>query len=173
LDVKRLIGRNNNDSTVQQDKKLFPFDIEKDNHGKPFVQLPKERGSSGKTQLTPEEVSGMVLRKMKETAEAYLGQPVKHAMVTVQAYYNDAQRQATKDVATITGLTVKRVINEPTAAAIAYGLDKQDREENISVFDLQPDAGLNPHPAAWPESLKETKHNPFTLGGIISTGPYA
>jgi molecular chaperone DnaK (HSP70) len=136
FDVKRLIGRNYEDSTVQQDKKLFPYDIEKDKHGKPIVQLPKELGSSGKTQFTPEEVSAMVLRKMKETAEAYLGQPVKHAVVTVPAYFNDAQRQATKDAGTIAGLTVERVINEPTAAAIAYGLDKQDREENILVFDL-------------------------------------
>jgi molecular chaperone DnaK (HSP70) len=136
FDVKRLIGRNYNDATVQSDKKLFPYDIEKDKHGKPIVQLPKELASSGKTQFTPEEVSGMVLRKMKEIAEAYLGQPVKHAVVTVPAYFNDAQRQATKDAGTIAGLTVERVINEPTAAAIAYGLDKQDHEENILVFDL-------------------------------------
>jgi molecular chaperone DnaK (HSP70) len=137
FDVKRLIGRNYNDATVQSDKKLFPYDIEKDKHGKPIVQLPKElTGPGGKTQFTPEEVSGMILRKMKETAEAYLGQPVKHAVVTVPAYFNDAQRQATKDAGTIAGLTVERVINEPTAAAIAYGLDKQDREENILVFDL-------------------------------------
>ena len=136
FDVKRLIGRNYNDATVQSDKKLFPYDIEKDKHGKPIVQLPKELASSGKTQFTPEEVSAMVLRKMKETAEAYLGQPVKHAVVTVPAYFNDAQRQATKDAGTIAGLTIERVINEPTAAAIAYGLDKQDREENILVFDL-------------------------------------
>lgn len=141
FDVKRLIGRNYNDATVQSDKKLMPFDIEKDAHGKPIVQLPKDLASSGgsgggKVQFTPEEVSAMILRKMKETAEAYLGQPVRHAVVTVPAYFNDAQRQATKDAGTIAGLIVERVINEPTAAAIAYGLDKQDREENILVFDL-------------------------------------
>ncbi|KAL3925183.1 MAG: hypothetical protein SGILL_000575 [Bacillariaceae sp.] len=137
FDVKRLIGRNYNDATVQKDKTLFPYDIEKDKHGKPIVELPKDlAGSNNKRQFTPEEVSGMILRKMKETAEAYLGQPVKHAVVTVPAYFNDAQRQATKDAGTIAGLTVERVINEPTAAAIAYGLDKQDREENILVFDL-------------------------------------
>jgi molecular chaperone DnaK (HSP70) len=140
FDVKRLIGRNFNDATVQQDKKLFPYDIDQDKHGKPIVQIPKELAASSsgnsKTQYTPEEVSGMVLRKMKEIAEAYLGQPVKHAVVTVPAYFNDAQRQATKDAGTIAGLVVERVINEPTAAAIAYGLDKQDREENILVFDL-------------------------------------
>jgi molecular chaperone DnaK (HSP70) len=78
----------------------------------------------------------MVLWKMKETAELYLGQPVKHVVMTVPAYFNDAQRQATKDAGKIAGLTVERVINEPTAAAIAYGLDKQDREESILVFDL-------------------------------------
>jgi endoplasmic reticulum chaperone BiP len=121
---------------VQQDKKVFPYDIEKDNHGKPIVQLPKELGSSGITQFTPKEGSCMVLWKMKETAELYLGQPVKHVVMTVPAYFNDAQRQATKDAGKIAGLTVERVINEPTAAAIAYGLDKQDREEYILVFDL-------------------------------------
>mmetsp|Transcript_26514 Transcript_26514/g.56963 ORF Transcript_26514/g.56963 Transcript_26514/m.56963 type:complete len:469 (-) Transcript_26514:32-1438(-) len=137
FDVKRLIGRNYDDSTVQKDKKLFPFEINKDKHGKPIVRLPKEIGSKfPKSDFTPEEISGMILRKMKETAEAYLGTEVKHAVVTVPAYFNDAQRQATKDAGTIAGLKVERVINEPTAAAIAYGLDKQDREENILVFDL-------------------------------------
>jgi molecular chaperone DnaK (HSP70) len=137
FDAKRLIGRNFDDATVQKDKKLFPYEITKDKHGKPIVRLPKEIASKfPKGEFTPEEISGMILRKMKETAEAYLGTTVKHAVVTVPAYFNDAQRQATKDAGTIAGLTVERVINEPTAAAIAYGLDKQDREENILVFDL-------------------------------------
>jgi molecular chaperone DnaK (HSP70) len=137
FDVKRLIGRNYDDATVQSDKKLFPYEITKDKTGKPIVRLPKEIASKyPKADYTPEEISGMILRKMKETAEAYLGVEVKHAVVTVPAYFNDAQRQATKDAGTIAGLTVERVINEPTAAAIAYGLDKQDREENILVFDL-------------------------------------
>jgi molecular chaperone DnaK (HSP70) len=137
FDVKRLIGRNYNDATVQGDKKLFPYDIVEDSHGKPLVQLENALTSAhSKGKFTPEEVSGMILRKMKETAEAYLGQEVKHAVITVPAYFNDAQRQATKDAGTIAGLKVERVINEPTAAAIAYGLDKQDREENILVFDL-------------------------------------
>jgi len=137
FDVKRLIGRNFDDATVQSDKKLFPYEIAKDKQGKPVVRLPKEIGSKfPKSDFTPEEISGMILRKMKETAEAYLGTEVKHAVVTVPAYFNDAQRQATKDAGTIAGLKVERVINEPTAAAIAYGLDKQDQEENILVFDL-------------------------------------
>ena len=129
FDVKRLIGRKYNDPTVQADKKLFPFTLA-DKDGKPVVAL-----QDGK-QYTPEEISGMILRKLKETAETFLGCPVKHAVVTVPAYFTDAQRQATKDAGTIAGLTIERVINEPTAAAIAYGLDKQDREETILVFDL-------------------------------------
>jgi molecular chaperone DnaK (HSP70) len=137
FDVKRLIGRNYKDQTVQQDKSLFPYAIVDDKHGKPVVELDKSISSKhSKRQYTPEEISGMVLRKMKEIAETYLGQEVKHAVVTVPAYFTDAQRQATKDAGTIAGLKVERVINEPTAAAIAYGLDKQDREENILVFDL-------------------------------------
>lgn len=137
FDVKRLIGRNYKDQTVQNDKKLFPYEITEDKHGHPVVGLDKETGAKhSKSQFTPEEVSGMILRKMKEIAEAYLGQEIKHAVVTVPAYFTDAQRQATKDAGTIAGLKIERVINEPTAAAIAYGLDKQDREENILVFDL-------------------------------------
>lgn len=137
FDVKRLIGRNYNDATVQRDKKLLPFGISDDKHGKPVVELDKSLSSKhAKSQFTPEEVSGMILRKMKDIAETYLGQEIKHAVVTVPAYFTDAQRQATKDAGTIAGLRIERVINEPTAAAIAYGLDKQDREENILVFDL-------------------------------------
>jgi molecular chaperone DnaK (HSP70) len=132
FDIKRLIGRNYNDATVQKDKKLFPYAIVDDNHGKPIVELDKATAAKhSKKQFTPEEISGMILRKMKDIAEAYLGQEVKHAVVTVPAYFTDAQRQATKDAGTIAGLKIERVINEPTAAAIAYGLDKQDREEYI------------------------------------------
>lgn len=138
FDVKRLIGRKYNDATVQKDKTLFPFGLIGDKDGKPMIELENDvaKAHSKKTIFSPEEVSGMVLRKMKEIAETYLGQEVKHAVVTVPAYFNDAQRQATKDAGTIAGLKIERVINEPTAAAIAYGLDKQDREENILVFDL-------------------------------------
>lgn len=138
FDVKRLIGRNYNDATVQKDKSFLPFGIKPDKNGKPLLFLDDEEVISkhSKKEFTPEEISGMILRKMKEIAETYLGCPVKHAVVTVPAYFTDAQRQATKDAGTIAGLQIERVINEPTAAAIAYGLDKQDREENILVFDL-------------------------------------
>lgn len=134
FDVKRLIGRKFMDATVQKDKSLFPFGIVNGAGGKPVIEVKTDEKS--KKKFTPEEVSAMILRKMKETAESFLGCEVNHAVVTVPAYFNDAQRQATKDAGTIAGLKVERVINEPTAAAIAYGLDKQDVEENILVFDL-------------------------------------
>ena len=136
FDVKRLIGRKIGDSTVQADKKLMPYKITGDKSGKPVVQIDDIDGKGTMKQFSPEEVSGMILRKMKDSAEAFLGQKVTHAVVTVPAYFNDAQRQATKDAGKIAGLTIERVINEPTAAAIAYGLDKRDKEENILVFDL-------------------------------------
>ena len=138
FDVKRLIGRKYSDSTVQKDATLFPFKVDQDGSGKPLLKLDPslKNAHKGKDTYTPEEISASVLRKMKEIAETYLGTEVKHAVVTVPAYFNDAQRQATKDAGKIAGLQIERVINEPTAAAIAYGLDKQDREENILVFDL-------------------------------------
>uniref|UniRef100_A0A8C7YNB1 Endoplasmic reticulum chaperone BIP n=1 Tax=Oryzias sinensis TaxID=183150 RepID=A0A8C7YNB1_9TELE len=133
FDAKRLIGRSWGDSSVQQDIKYFPFKvIEK--KSKPHIQI--DIGGGQMKTFAPEEISAMVLTKMKETAEAYLGKKVTHAVVTVPAYFNDAQRQATKDAGTIAGLNVMRIINEPTAAAIAYGLDKKDGEKNILVFDL-------------------------------------
>jgi len=132
FDVKRLIGRKFNDKSVQSDKKLVPYKIvSKDD--KPYVSI---KINDKYRDFSPEEVSAMILVKMKETAEAFLGTDVKHAVVTVPAYFNDAQRQATKDAGTISGLTVQRIINEPTAAAIAYGLDKKGGEKNILVFDL-------------------------------------
>jgi heat shock protein 5 len=131
FDVKRLLGRRFKDASVQKDIKAFPYNvIEQD--GKPMigVQVKSERKI-----MAPEEVSSMVLTKMKETAENYLGQEVKHAVITVPAYFNDAQRQATKDAGAIAGLNVLRILNEPTAAAVAYGLDKKG-EKNILVYDL-------------------------------------
>merc|ERR1712232_163462 len=131
FDVKRLIGRRFKDSTVQKDLKLLPYEIvNKD--GKPMIGV--EFKGEEKV-MAPEEVSSMILTKMKETAENHLGQEVRHAVITVPAYFNDAQRQATKDAGAIAGLNVLRIINEPTAAAIAYGLDKK-AEKNILVYDL-------------------------------------
>ncbi|KAI9206720.1 heat shock protein 70 family [Polychytrium aggregatum] len=133
FDAKRLIGRPFNDKDVQRDIKHFPFKVINKN-SKPVIQLIVK---GEKKEFTPEAISAMVLGKMKEIAEAYLGEPVKHAVVTVPAYFNDQQRQATKDAGVIAGLSVERIINEPTAAAIAYGLDKTDAEEkNILVYDL-------------------------------------
>jgi len=131
FDVKRLIGRKYNDAEVQRDKKLYPYKIvERD--GKPYI----ETNVKGQVKTwAPEEISAIVLGKMKEIAEAYLGRKVSNAVVTCPAYFNDGQRQATKDAGTISGMNVLRIINEPTAAAIAYGLDKKG-EKNILVFDL-------------------------------------
>merc|ERR1712176_1138050 len=131
FDVKRLIGRRFKDSTVQKDIKLLPFAIV-DKGGKPFISV-KVKGED--KVMAPEEVSSMVLTKMKETAENYLGKEVKHAVITVPAYFNDQQRQSTKDAGVIAGMNVLRIINEPTAAAIAYGLDKKT-EKNILVYDF-------------------------------------
>eukprot|EP00894_Picocystis_sp_ML_P004227 jgi/Pico_ML_1/54744/g613.t2 len=131
-DVKRLIGRKFSDKEVQRDMKLVPFTIV-NKETKPYIEV-ETKGE--KKQFSPEEISAMVLTKMKETAEGFLGKTIKNAVVTVPAYFNDAQRQATKDAGTIAGLNVARIINEPTAAAIAYGLDKKGGEKNILVFDL-------------------------------------
>jgi len=133
FDAKRLIGRRFEDHIVQADMKHWPFDVVSDG-GKPKIQVDYK----GETKtFFPEEVSSMVLLKMKETAEAYLGKAVSNAVVTVPAYFNDSQRQATKDAGTIAGLNVLRIINEPTAAAIAYGLDKKvGGERNVLIFDL-------------------------------------
>lgn len=132
FDVKRLIGRKFSDKSVQSDKKLVPYDIVSDKD-KPVIRVTQD----GKDLFfAPEEVSAMILQKMKSTAETFLGKEIKNAVVTVPAYFNDAQRQATKDAGTIAGLKVERIINEPTAAAIAYGMDKTGGESNVLVFDL-------------------------------------
>ena len=130
--VKRLIGRNYDDKEVQRDLKFLPYKVVSKS-GKPYVQVTTKDGDQ---KLSPEQVSAMILIKMKEIAEAYLGRQVGHAVITVPAYFNDAQRQATKDAGLISGLEVLRIINEPTAAAIAYGMDKKSGEKNIVVFDL-------------------------------------
>jgi len=132
FDAKRLIGREWTDTSVQHDLKYFPFKVIEKN-SKPHVEL---QTGEGRKVFAAEEISSMVLLKMKEVAEAYLGKEVTHAVVTVPAYFNDAQRQATKDAGIIAGLNVMRIINEPTAAAIAYGLDKKEGEKNVLVFDL-------------------------------------
>jgi len=132
FDAKRMIGRDWTDKAVQSDIKYFPFKVV-EKQEKPHIKV---ETSQGEKTFAAEEISAMVLIKMKETAEAYLGKKVTHAVVTVPAYFNDAQRQATKDAGTIAGLNVMRIINEPTAAAIAYGMDKKEGEKNVLVFDL-------------------------------------
>ena len=133
FDAKRLIGRKIDDAVVQADMKHWPFSVVgKD--GKPLIEVDFK---GERKQFMPEEISAMVLTKLKQTAEAYLGGTVRDAVITVPAYFNDSQRQATKDAGAIAGLNVLRIINEPTAAAIAYGLDKvgSGKSQNVLIFD--------------------------------------
>ena len=137
-DSKRLIGRPYTDPDVQKDKRLWPFEVTSSN-GMASVKVNASAvatAEGNERTFSPEEIGAMILTKMKETAEAYLGKEVKNAVVTVPAYFNDAQRQATKDAGTIAGLNVVRIINEPTAAAIAYGLGQKAGDKNVLVFDL-------------------------------------
>ena len=134
FDAKRLIGRKFADPIVQADMKLYPFKVIAGAADKPMIVV-NAQGEEKK--FHPEEISSMVLLKMKETAEAYLGTKINDAVVTVPAYFNDSQRQATKDAGTISGMNVLRIINEPTAAAIAYGLDKKGTgERNVLIYDM-------------------------------------
>src|SRR5882757_3928008 len=127
--VKRLIGRRFEDDVVQKDISMVPYKIVKAENGDAWVEAQTKK-------MAPPEVSARVLMKMKKTAEDYLGEEVSEAVITVPAYFNDSQRQATKDAGRIAGLNVKRIINEPTAAALAYGLDKQGGDRKIAVYDL-------------------------------------
>ncbi|MBL9060708.1 MAG: Hsp70 family protein, partial [Mangrovicoccus sp.] len=126
--VKRLIGRRVDDAEVAKDRKIVPYTIVDGGNGDAWVQARGQRYS-------PSQISAFILQKMKETAESYLGEKVEQAVITVPAYFNDAQRQATKDAGKIAGLEVLRIINEPTAAALAYGLDKKE-SKTIAVYDL-------------------------------------
>jgi heat shock protein 1/8 len=133
FDAKRLIGREYSDPKLQEMLSHFPFNVV-DKNNKPYVEVEYK---NERKEYTPEEISSMLLAKMKENAEAYLGCEVSNAVITVPAYFNDSQRQATKDAGAICGLNVLRIINEPTAAALAYGLDKNSStERNIIVFDF-------------------------------------
>ncbi|WP_334170120.1 Hsp70 family protein, partial [Zoogloea sp.] len=127
--IKRLIGRRFEEKEVQKDIDLMPFTIAKADNGDAWVEV---RGKK----IAPPQVSAEVLRKMKKTAEDYLGEEVTEAVITVPAYFNDSQRQATKDAGRIAGLEVKRIINEPTAAALAFGMDKKPGDSKVAVFDL-------------------------------------
>ena len=127
--VKRLIGRRFEEKEVQKDIELMPYRIVKADNGDAWVEV---RGKK----IAPQQVSAEILRKMKKTAEDYLGEEVTEAVITVPAYFNDSQRQATKDAGRIAGLEVKRIINEPTAAALAFGLDKKEGDRKIAVYDL-------------------------------------
>ena len=127
--IKRLIGRQFGDDVVQKDIKMVPYKIDKADNGDAWVDVNGEK-------MSPPQISAQVLQKMKKTAEDFLGEDVKEAVVTVPAYFNDSQRQATKDAGKIAGLDVKRIINEPTAAALAYGMDKKTGDSTVAVFDL-------------------------------------
>ena len=127
--VKRLIGRKFDDAVVQKDIKMVPYEIVKASNGDAWVRVRND-------DKAPPQISAEVLIKMKKTAEDYLGEEVKEAVITVPAYFNDSQRQATKDAGRIAGLEVKRIINEPTAAALAYGMDKKRGDAVIAVYDL-------------------------------------
>lgn len=133
FDAKRLIGRKTSDSLVQQDMKHWPFKVLSGDNDKPKFEVQYKHETK---YYSAEEISSMVLIKMKEIAESYLGREVKNAVITVPAYFNDAQRKATQDAGIISGLNVLRIINEPTAAALAYGLDKKGEEQNVLIFDL-------------------------------------
>lgn len=127
--IKRFMGRKLHDAEVETDRKLVPYNLKEASNGDVRVKIDDK-------EFSPPEISAMILQKLKADAEAYIGSPITEAVITVPAYFNDAQRQATKDAGKIAGLDVLRIINEPTAAALAYGLDKQKKNEKIAVYDL-------------------------------------
>ena len=127
--IKRLIGRKFEDEVVRRDANMVPYKIARADNGDAWIEVQGKK-------MAPQEISARILMKMKKTAEDYLGEPVTEAVITVPAYFNDSQRQATKDAGRIAGLEVKRIINEPTAASLAYGLDKQGSDRKIAVYDL-------------------------------------
>jgi molecular chaperone DnaK (HSP70) len=133
FDVKRLIGHKFNDPKTQEDIRTLPYKVVEGRNGNCEIVV-THKGEQKR--FTPEEISAMILTNMKETAESYLGEKVSDAVITVPAYFNDAQRQSTKDAGAIAGLNVLRIINEPTAAAIAYGLDKKTSEKKVMIFDM-------------------------------------
>ncbi|RYZ83609.1 MAG: molecular chaperone DnaK, partial [Proteobacteria bacterium] len=129
FEAKRLIGRKTKSKEVEEFIKHAPFHVVDSKIGDAYLKV-------GDREYSPQEISALVLQKMKQTAEDYLGEPVTEAVITVPAYFNDAQRQATRDAGKIAGLDVKRIINEPTAAALAYGMDKKGKDMKVAVFDL-------------------------------------
>ena len=134
FDVKRFMGQKFQDQSVQNEMKHMPYEVFAGKNNNPTLRV---HYKNEKTDFSPQEISAFILEKMKSTAESYLGKEVKNAVITVPAYFNDAQRQATKDAGSICGLNVLRIINEPTAAAIAYGLDKKsETEQNIIIYDV-------------------------------------
>jgi heat shock protein 1/8 len=142
FDSKRMIGKKFSDPSLQSDKKFWPFKVEAGQNDKPVIKV---QYNGEEKSFNPEEISAMILMEMKDIAEKYLGEKVEEAVITVPAYFGDSQRQATKDAGTIAGLDVKRIINEPTASCIAYGLDKKNgKEQNVLIYDLGGKNGLLP-----------------------------
>jgi len=145
FDIKRLMGHKFNDPKTQEDIRTLPYKVVEGRNGNCEVVV-KVKGDEKR--FSPEEISAMILTNQKEVAESFLGQKVTDAVITVPAYFNDAQRQSTKDAGTIAGLNVLRIINEPTAASIAYGMDKRNGEKNVMIFDMG-----GKQTASWSETL--------------------
>ena len=158
--IKRLIGRQFKDAVVQKDIKMVPYKIVEADNGDAWVSVNGDK-------MSPPQISAQVLKKMKKTAEDYLGEEVKEAVVTVPAYFNDSQRQATKDAGRIAGLEVKRIINEPTAAALAYGMDKKSGDATIAVYDL----GGGTFDISIIEIAETDGEHPFAAVAVKASGP--